>query len=260
MTQPTMPPQIAEEPAAGPSLSAYEAAFAALVLGALTMWLASVATSVLAGFVRWGLAPDPEGVGSRRSAWVASVNSFMPHLIDMARLGWLQANQDLNLRIPFDPGSQLIQEQLARTRNLLVRISDEVYKEIVEALNKAVAAGSGIEDQAQAVRRVLDVTGSENWPARARTIAVTECNRARGFGVVAHGLTVEQTMRIRVMKLWDSKEDTRVRAAHIKADGQLVPVSDPFIVGGEALMAPGDPSGSPHLVINCRCKPRLRRG
>ena len=32
-----------------------------------------------------------------------------------------------------------------------------------------------------------------------------------------------------------------------------IPVDDPFIVGGEELMFPGDPNGSPGNVINCRC-------
>jgi hypothetical protein len=30
-------------------------------------------------------------------------------------------------------------------------------------------------------------------------------------------------------------------------------MDQPFIVGGEALQFPGDPAGSPEMVINCRC-------
>lgn len=253
-------PEVQEEPTAGPSLAAYEAAFAATFLAALTAWLASVATAVLAGFVRFGVAPNVIALFSRSRDWIRAVDSMMPDLEAMARLGWLQGNQDLGTRIAFDPGNQFVQEQLARTRNMLVRISDEVYKDIVTALNADVAAGKGTEDQAEAVRRVLDGTGSENWPARARTVAVTEVNRAWNFGVVAHGLTVAQAMKVVVLKRWDSKEDTRVRAAHDAADGQTVSISQPFIVGGEALMAPGDPSGSPWNVIACRCRARLRKG
>jgi hypothetical protein len=32
-----------------------------------------------------------------------------------------------------------------------------------------------------------------------------------------------------------------------------VPIDEPFIVSGEELMYPGDPSGSAGNVINCRC-------
>jgi hypothetical protein len=259
MSQPSAPPQVPEEAAAEPSLSAYEAAFAAAVFAALTAWLTSVATAVLAGFVRFGLAPDPTALFSQQPLWERRVDDLMPNLEDMARLGWVSAGQDLGVRTPFDLRNPIIQDQLARTRNLLVRISDEVYKDIINALNKAVAEGKDVRGQAEAVRNVLDITGSENWPARAKTIAVTEVNRAWNFGVLAHGLTLQQQRRWEIRKRWDSKEDTRVRAAHVAADGQTVPIGQPFIVDNEPLMAPLDPSGSPSNVINCRCRARLRR-
>lgn len=253
-------PDVQEEPAAQPSLSPYEVAFAAAVLAALTAWLASVVTAVLAGFVRFGIAPNIEALWSTIPQWTRSVDALMPDLAEIARLGWNQANRDLGTSDPFSPGNAFVQEQLAKTRNLLVRIGDEVYRDIGNALNKAVAEGKDVAGQAAAVRAVLDGTGSENWPARARTVAVTEVNRAFNFGVVAHGLSVTQRLQVPIFKRWDSKDDSRVRLAHEDADGQVRPVSQPFIVGGEALMAPGDPSGSPSNVINCRCRARLRRG
>jgi hypothetical protein len=253
-------PQVSEEPPAEPSLTAYEVAFAAAVLAALTAWLASVVTAVLAGFVRFGIAPNLAALWSTVPSWTRAVDALMPDLAAIARLGWNQANGDLGTSDPFSPGNTFVQEQLAKTRNLLVRIADEVYRDIGNALNKAVAEGKDVAGQAAAVRSVLDGTGSENWPARARTIAVTEVNRAWGYGVIAHGLTVQQRLQIPILKVWDSRDDTRVRLAHEAADGQVRPVSQPFIVGGEALMSPGDPTGSPSNVINCRCKPRLRRG
>lgn len=56
-------------------------------------------------------------------------------------------------------------------------------------------------------------------------------------------------------KTWDSVGDNRVRAAHLSADGQSVRVNEPFIVGGEQLMYPGDDSlgASAGNIINCRC-------
>lgn len=253
-------PQVTEEPPAEPSLAAIEAAFAGAVLAALTAWLASVAAAVLAGFVRFGIAPNIAALWSTIPSWTRAVDNLMPDLADIARLGWEQGNRDLGLNEQFSAGNAFVQEQLAKTRNLLVRIADEVYRDIGNALNKAVADGRDVEGQASAVRAVLDGTGSENWPARSRTIAVTEVNRAWGYGVIAHGLTVQQRLQIPILKVWDSRDDTRVRFAHEAADGQIRPVSQPFIVGGEALMSPGDPTGSPSNVINCRCKPRLRRG
>jgi hypothetical protein len=43
------------------------------------------------------------------------------------------------------------------------------------------------------------------------------------------------------------------RISHILANGQIVKPEDPFIVGGEELMYPRDPSGSAENTINCSC-------
>lgn len=54
-------------------------------------------------------------------------------------------------------------------------------------------------------------------------------------------------------KRWVSRKDDRVRHAHLIADGQTVPIYEPFIVGGFPLQFPGDPLGPPGQTINCRC-------
>jgi len=45
----------------------------------------------------------------------------------------------------------------------------------------------------------------------------------------------------------------RSRPEHEAAHEQSVPVDEPFIVGDEELMYPGDPAGSDWNVINCQC-------
>lgn len=252
-------PEVPEELPPDEGLSAYEVAFAALVLAALNRWLAKVKTAVLGGFERFRTAPSPGSIGATVPFWTSEVSAFMPYLESIAKLGWKQGGSDLHSTLPWTRTNQFVNERLNVSRNLLVRISDEVYRDILTALNGAVAAGGGVQEQETAVRKVLDGTGSENWPARARTVAVTEVNRAYGYGVVAHGLTVQQVDQTPILKVWDAKDDSRTRRAHEDADGQIRPVSQPFIVDFEPLMAPGDPSGRASNVINCRCKPRLRR-
>jgi len=46
-----------------------------------------------------------------------------------------------------------------------------------------------------------------------------------------------------------------VRNRHASTDGQVVPVDQPFNVGGQMMMFPGDTSGTATLdnVLNCRC-------
>ena len=54
---------------------------------------------------------------------------------------------------------------------------------------------------------------------------------------------------------WLSERDDRVRPTHITADGQRVPVNEPFWVGGYRMMYPTDSSlgAGPEEIVNCRC-------
>lgn len=56
-----------------------------------------------------------------------------------------------------------------------------------------------------------------------------------------------------MIKIWNTVGDDKVRDAHARADGQEAEVDNPFNVGGERLMYPGDFNGSPANIINCRC-------
>lgn len=261
MTQP-QPPVEEPAPSGALALAVYETAIAALVLAMYTAWLGLVAAAVLAAFHRFGLAPDPTAIWSTVPNWERQVDRLMTALEQIARAGWIEASRQLGVDIPFDPSDPILQDQLRRTRNLMVRTPDEVYRRIIAELGDAVAHGESIEQQADRVRHILDVTGTENWPARARTVSVTEVHRAWNFGALAAALRIEQRQdnAPRLLKQWDSKDDSAVRAAHRLANGQVQYITQPFLVGGEPLMAPGDPSGSPWNVINCRCKPKFSRG
>lgn len=156
-------------------LTAAEAAVAAYVLAAYTRWLAEVVAKVLAGFLRFGVGPDPGAIWSTTPVWDRLIDGLIDRLMPIARAGWMQASRQLGLDLPFDPDDPILIDQLQRTRNLMVRTPDEVYRLVVRALGDSIAMGGTVADQAQAVRHVLDVTGTENWPSRARTVAVTEC-------------------------------------------------------------------------------------
>lgn len=93
---------------------------------------------------------------------------------------------------------------------------------------------------------------------RARRIARTEMLSANG----AATLEGYRQSRVVVGKEWMCSMDDDSRKWHKSADGQIVPVDEPFIVGGEKLMHPGDSSmgASAKNVIHCRCtmRPKLR--
>lgn len=88
---------------------------------------------------------------------------------------------------------------------------------------------------------------------RAHIIARTETHTAANFGAQEAAELTGLDMK----REWVSSMDDRTRdtgdADHVAADGQVVGMKEPFQVSGEALMFPGDPSGSAANVINCRC-------
>lgn len=268
MTTPAQPPVQAPAPpdsmlpGAGTVslvLAAAETAIAAYMLAAYTKWLAEVALKVLGGFLRFGIAPDPAAIWSTAPSWNRYVEGLLQHLSQIARGGWIEACRQLGVEIAWNPDDPVLADQLQRTRNLMVRTPDEVYRQILDVLGRTVAAGGTVEDQVREVQHVLDVTGTENWPARARTVAVTEVHRAWNFGALAASMRAQMQLQQQLWKRWIAKDDSATRPGHKRADGQTVPVNQPFIVNMEPLMAPGDPAGSPSNVINCRCKPLFRR-
>lgn len=261
MTQPQPPTAaspVAELGAVGAALAAAESAIATVVLAAYTKWLTEAASRILAGFVRFGIMPDPTAIWSTVPLWERLVDQLVDDLVRIARAGWIAAGKQIDLELPFDRDDPILVDQIMRTRNLMVRTPDEVYRQVLKALGGIVAAGGTVKDQAEAVRHVLDVTGTENWPARAKTVAVTEVHRAWNFGALAAALRAQNQLGS-LKKTWHAKDDSAVRPGHKRADGQTVFINQPFIVNMEALMAPGDPSGSASNVINCRCKPSFRR-
>lgn len=82
---------------------------------------------------------------------------------------------------------------------------------------------------------------------RALVIARTET-------AIAYGVTNHETM---LRNGVDAHEwltlGSNPREAHAAANHQVRPIDQPFIVGGERLMHPGDPSGSAGNIINCHC-------
>lgn len=91
---------------------------------------------------------------------------------------------------------------------------------------------------------------------RARRIARTEMLAANGAA------TLEGYRRSKVVvgKEWMCAMSENSRKAHKKANGQVVPIDEPFIINGEKLMHPGDSSlgASAENVIQCRCTMRAK--
>lgn len=112
----------------------------------------------------------------------------------------------------------------------------------------ARAAGEGLGER-ETARRVRDALGGRMGLSRARTIARTEIGAAQNAGMI----DAAEALQVRYLKEWISIEDGRTRLSHTLVDGKKIPREQKFRVGDAELDHPGDPSGPPEEVINCRC-------
>lgn len=219
----------------------------------LKRWLKKAKDAVMAPWRRFKAQPNPDALRATVPEWQAEVDRILQALTPAAREGWMAAD----LPGEFDINDPYIQTNLAITKNLLVRIPNEVHARVVAAILEGVNAGEPMERIVQRVQDVLDYTGSEDWPGRAKVIAQTEVNRHFNSSMLAHGLLRERQGVGGLQKRWDTRMDGKERPAHHAADNQVRPLMQPFLVGGEELMFPVDPRGTPSNVINCRCELRL---
>jgi uncharacterized protein with gpF-like domain len=210
---------------------------------------------VMAPFTKFGAAPNADAIYAAQPIWHDEVERIVNALTPALQEGWAAAH------LPGDylPSDPYIQANLALTRNLLVGIPDEVHALVVREILAGTNAGEDNAALARRVDSVLDFSGSENWDNRAKVIAQTETNRHYNSSLLAHALLVERQDGASLTKEWQTRTDGRERAEHHAADHQVRTLSQPYMVGGEPLLFPGDPAGLPHNVINCRCGQTIQR-
>lgn len=231
-----------------------EESLTSLVLAALTAWLALVFPAVMASAV-----PNPSEIFRFDRFWTAQVDKLMPHLARLARPGWLRAASELGSSARFDPADPYLEEILAMTRNLLVRVQDRVYQDVVKTMAVGRDNGETLAQIRQRVDNILNINGTENWPNRALVIARTEIARFNEAGALAAARRIEQVERSTILKRWDDKDDDRVRRSHTRVDNQLRRLGEFFQVGNSAMQQPLDPRGAAQDVVNCRCRLRFVR-
>lgn len=110
--------------------------------------------------------------------------------------------------------------------------------------------GESINDIAKRIKGTIE----SNDLAPAIRIARTETTYAQNSARQSVG-EYGKKHGFNILKQWVATSDGRTRDEHSDADGQFVPVDEPFEVGGEELMFPGDFSlgASAWNTVNCRC-------
>src|SRR6188474_533818 len=160
-----------------------ESHLAGVVGAALRRWLALAQGAVMAPWRRHRLQPDPTAIFQVQASWDGEVGTILTSIGQIAMGAWSRATD-----VPPVSRHSFVMSQLAQTENFLVQIPDEVYNLVFAEITDAVNAGADNEQVAGRVDRVLEYSGSERWPNRARVIAQTEVTRAYGAGTLAAGI------------------------------------------------------------------------
>lgn len=131
----------------------------------------------------------------------------------------------------------------------------------------AESSGDGADTQASHIQldRVVSVIVTDGFSGHVYNLTTLDgyfvsngvytgnTNGALNAGWYAGALEQQRQLGGSLMKRWIASRDTHVRPEHREADGQVVPLSSPFVVGGFPMLYPGDKSAPAHLVVNCRC-------
>jgi hypothetical protein len=238
----------AEQRRAVEARTALEERLTVIMLRELRVFLRGVerdATTALASpVVLAGGIPSPFTLGSVLGRWgVTSARVVAELATEVATLspGYLESARWRLLH------SELPEKVYTSTRAVLSSAVEAGWSrtETTTRLTDALSMGTGSVEQTGA--SVIESTG-RNWASIAEMHARTEATAAFNYGeestIAESGLQFQE---------WVAVIDTHTRSSHLDADGQIVPVGEPFNVGGEMLMYPGDPSGSYEETSNCRC-------
>lgn len=198
---------------------------------------------------------------------VVSLMSYKPDIIALLRDYYSRTakifknNIRKGLKLSEDEIAKKIDSQLAvfvkghsmaQSDVIITTLQKNLVQDLNEVLVESAVEGITIDKSVVAKKtRNKFVKKSKN---RATTIAQTEIGTASGYSTQTEAQVLKQHKNLDVKKIWISLLDDVTRVSHVFADGQIQNMDDPFIVGGEALMYPRDPSGTLGNIINCRCE------
>lgn len=139
-------------------------------------------------------------------------------------------------------------------------IAKTTVKDAILAKHKtereAIAAGIVLAAAQLANRARLKL--DRQFAKRIKTISITETQNPAEHAKLSEIIFLVHHNAIKENKMfkgWQTMEDDKVRPMHADANGQIVPFAQPFDVGGQNLMYPGDQSLGATIDnwINCRC-------
>lgn len=188
------------------------------------------------------------------------IQTVWSRLRDWPQEAWAEVAAELDAGIAAGLDARQLRERVGDALNVtaLTRTTEAEMEQLYDRIEQGVSPATEAELRA----RIRDLAGTADrarrrWEWRADRIARTEVAGAVNAGIAAFAAESETATGRAWHKQWWSSLDTRVRATHRAAHGQVAPPGGRFTVGGAALRFPGDPLGPPQETINCRCSTLL---
>jgi uncharacterized protein with gpF-like domain len=202
---------------------------------------------------RWELTREvmmPRGFAERLEAVYAqmayvAIEAFSARIVEQGKHAGLvlEVKEDF-AQIMRRRALRYIQQEAIRRR--ITRVTETKRRQIIKAVDDGYRSGATLPEVAAGVRAVIPTIA--RWSADA--IARTETHGAANYGSQEAASATGLPLR----KEWLAAQDERTRETHVVAgQGDPIGMDEPFQVGNSSLMYPGDPSGDPEEVVNCRC-------
>jgi HK97 family phage portal protein len=148
---------------------------------------------------------------------------------------------------------QITPEIRVQLDDMILNSGTEMNKTTLEKISAQIQLGIEEDWTVGELAKNLREKLLELTPAKAQLIARTEAAKVENWGQVEG---YKQTEFIE-LKGWLCSFVPDSRQAHMDASRQYadnpIPLEDSFVVDGEDMQYPGDPSGSPGNVCNCLC-------
>lgn len=203
-------------------------------------------------------APQVDAITSAaRTAWRAAVDRIIAWVRETFGRLLKRAEDNTPADLPDlapDVGDQTIEQRVQALMSELAagldEVPDVVASRTATALREGYADG---ESPAELRARVADVLQKDAWEPEVERIARTTTTTVYNAAHDAANDELERQLRKPLPRMWLATQDTRTRATHREAHGQVIESGESFTVGGAHLRYPGDPLGPPDEIVQCRC-------
>src|SRR3990167_6080729 len=151
----------------------------------------------------------------------------------------------VGVKVKFDSTSPAAVNFLrGRAQRFAEEVNETTWAKLKDSLSEGMESGETMKGLASRVEAVMGDRIRSSASTIARSEALAAYSGGSQIAATQTGLDLEKT--------WLSALDDRVRDEHRDAHGQTVKLDEPFVVGGESGMFPGD-FDDPSLSVNCRC-------